>query len=121
MEPTSDSIRGRLADALPQALRERDAIAVAAIRSAIAAIENAAAVEPTQAAGTGSEYLAGSVAGLGAAEAPRRELSEPDLFAIVLAEATDREAEADDYRRIGQHQAADRLIAEAAYLREFTV
>lgn len=92
MEPTSDSIRERLAAALPQALKERDEIGVAAIRSAIGAIE-----------------------------ARQQELPESDLFAIVLAEATEREAEAADCRQSGRPEAADRLAAEAAYLREFTV
>jgi len=59
--------------------------------------------------------------GVGATEVPRRELTESDLLAIVVAGAAERETEAATYRDLGQADAADRLVAQAAYLREFTV
>jgi uncharacterized protein len=40
------TLRGRLRGALPAAMKARDAAAVAALRSALAAIDNAEAVEP---------------------------------------------------------------------------
>lgn len=144
MDAASDSIRDRLVAALPQALKERDTLAVDALRSALAAIENAAAVAeaPTVTAdalgndtatgsatladipaapSTASHHVAGATAGVGATEVPRRELTESDLLAIVVAEAAERETEAATYRDLGQADAADRLVAQAAYLREFTV
>ncbi len=144
MDAASESIRDRLVAALPQALKERDTLAVDALRSALAAIENAAAVAeaPTVTAdalghdtATGSApladvpatpsptsyHVAGATAGVGATEVPRRELTESDLLAIVVAEAAERETEAATYRDLGQADAADRLVAQAAYLREFTV
>jgi hypothetical protein len=57
--------------------------------------------------------VAGSVAGLGAAEVPRRELTESQAAAIVRAEIADRTAAADQY---GQSPAAERLRAEATLL-----
>ena len=42
-QPASASVRERLRAALPPALKARDAVAVAALRSALAAIDNAEA------------------------------------------------------------------------------
>lgn len=64
--------------------------------------------------------MAGAVEGLGAAEAPRRILSEDDVRAIVVAELNEREAAAARYRGLGHAERADRLIAEADALRPFT-
>jgi hypothetical protein len=59
------------------------------------------------------EHVAGSVVGLGAAEVPRRELTEAEAVAIVRTEIADRTAAADQY---GRSPAADRLRAEAELL-----
>ena len=74
-------------------------------------IDNAEAVEPgpAQPAGTGGEHFAGAVAGLGAAEAQRRRLTEADVAAIVHAEAAEREAAAREYERGGHADEAARL------------
>jgi hypothetical protein len=62
-------IQARLRDALTDALRGRDRVAVAALRSALSAIANAEAISPpSPTAGAGGSYVAGGVAGLGAAE-----------------------------------------------------
>ena len=55
--------RRRLQSALRQALRERDTIAVSALRSALAAIDNAGAAPsaPAPAAGTDGPYFAGAL------------------------------------------------------------
>ena len=58
--------------ALTAALKARDAVAVSALRSALAAIENAGAVDPGHAPPPGSGPIAGAVDGLGAAEVERR-------------------------------------------------
>ncbi|MBO0816776.1 MAG: hypothetical protein J2P30_16755, partial [Actinobacteria bacterium] len=64
-------IRLRLAGELRKAVAARDLIAVSALRSALAAIDNAGAVplSPGPAAGTSSPHVAGAAAGLGAGEA----------------------------------------------------
>jgi uncharacterized protein YqeY len=105
-------IRSRLRRALTGALKARDAAAASALRTALGAIGNAEAVAPgpVQAPGTGSIHVAGAVAGLGAAEAPRRTLTEGEVAGIVRAEITEREAAAARYERGGR-------AAEAAQLR----
>jgi hypothetical protein len=105
-------IRTRLRRTLTEALKARDKDAVSALRSALSAIGNAEAAGPRepgsgQPAATGSAHFAGTVpfastgAGLGAAEAQRRHLTEADVAAIVRAEAAEREAAASQYERAG--------------------
>jgi hypothetical protein len=104
--------------ALRAALRARDQVARSALRSALAAIDNATAVPRDQAAAPAdSPHVAGAVAGLGAAEAGRRRLAEADLEAIVRAEIAERLAAAAGYDQAGQPEAAGRLRAEADVLR----
>ena len=59
----------------------------------------------------------GITKGLGAADIPRTDLSEPQIVAIVRAEIADRQSAAADYDRLGQHDGAERLRPEAALLR----
>jgi uncharacterized protein YqeY len=105
----------RLRRALPPALKARDQAAVAALRSALAAIDNAQAVEAPPAPRSGG-VVAGAVTGLAAGDVPRRRLSESDIAAIVRAEVADRRVAATDYERAGQVDAAARLTAEADVL-----
>jgi uncharacterized protein YqeY len=104
-------LRDRLQAALPTAMRARDAAAVTALRSALAAIENAAAVP--QSGGTTSGLPA---VGLGVTEVARREQDVAEIERIVRAEVSDRLAAADEYDRLGRTEAADRLRAEAQVL-----
>ena len=113
------TLRGRLRDALPAAMKARDGAAVTALRSALAAIDNAEAVEPAPGRSllaAGHADLAGTVAGLGAAEVERRHLQEAEVEQIVQAEVADRRAAADAYERAGQAERAGRLRAEADVL-----
>jgi uncharacterized protein len=145
MTPDHDEdLRDRLRRALPAAMKARDAPAVAALRSALAAIENAEAVdspeagdkaeaardagpaegaEPGTVAGTRTEpgsdapAFAGTVLGVGAAEAERRRLTATQTAEIVRAEIAERESAADAYDRAGQAERAERLRNEARVLR----
>jgi uncharacterized protein len=117
------TVRQRLASALTAALKARDKIAASALRSALAAIDNAGAVPAgpapaglAPAAGTGSPHFAGAVAGLGAAEAQRRYLSEAETEEIVRTEVAGRQAAALTYERAGHRDQADRLRQEAQVL-----
>ncbi|MDT0301547.1 GatB/YqeY domain-containing protein [Streptomonospora wellingtoniae] len=102
---------------LTAALKNRDKTAAAALRSALAAVENAEATDPgLPAAAADSEHVAGAAAGVGAAEAERRALSEADVRAIVAREADERSASAQEYERLGRADAAGRLRAEAEVL-----
>ena len=111
----ASSLHTRLRGALPGALKARDRVAVAAIRSALGAIDNAQAVEAPPAPLAGG-VIAGAVTGLGAGEAPRRELSRGEIAAIVRSEVADRRAAAEDYERAGRVDVAARLTAEADVL-----
>lgn len=106
----------RLSRALPSALKARDQVAVAALRSALAAIDNAQAVEAPPAPRSSGGVVAAAVTGLGAGDVPRRHLSESDIAAIVRAEVADRRVAAADYERAGQVDAVARLTAEADVL-----
>ena len=120
------NLRERLGRALPAAMKARDRAAVAALRSALAAIANAEAVDPSQppppaghpgTAGAGGDPpFAGTVAGLGATEMERRRLTGEQVEQLVRAEIADRETAAADYERAGQLEQAERLRAEATVL-----
>ena len=110
------TLEERLRSALRVALRERNAIAMSALRPTLAALANATAVESVPLAPGADEHVVGGVAGLGAAEVPRRELTEDEAVAIVRSEIAERTAAADHY---GRSPAADRLRCEAALLSRF--
>lgn len=104
--------------ALRDAMRSRDRVATAALRSALAALDAAEAVDPAGAGLRVVEHgrIAGTVGGLGAAEVPRRTLAEADVRALVAREVADRRTAAADYRAHAQPAEAARLEAEAAVL-----
>jgi uncharacterized protein YqeY len=105
-------VEERLRAALRAAMRDRDAVATAALRSALGALGNATAVTGGPAA-AGDEHFAGSAVGVGAAEAPRRELTADESIAVIRSEIAERVDAAAQY---GPGPAADRLRAEAAVL-----
>lgn len=109
------SLRQRLRTALVAAMKERDRVAVTALRSALAAIDNAEAVDTTAVA-SGSLAIESSPVGIGGAEAGRRALSGEDIAQIVRSEVTDREAAAVEYDRAGRPERAEALRAEARVL-----
>jgi len=111
-------IRARLSAALSEAMRARDMIAVSALRSALAAISNAEAVPVTDRANPppGSPHVAGTVAGLGAAEVPRIGLGEAEISGIIRAEVTERLDAAAGFERSGRAARAARLRGEAEIL-----
>src|SRR4029077_19869663 len=104
MEVVPDPIRLRLRlrESLKVALHAHNGIAASAIRSAMAAIDNAGALDGAHP----PEPTGGTVRpvhlGVGAAEARRRELSAEDVVEIVRREVGDRMAAADAYQRLGR-------------------
>jgi uncharacterized protein YqeY len=109
-------LRQRLRQALVVAMKGRDSMAIAALRTTLGAIDNAEAVDiPERPVQTGGP-IAGAVVGHGAGEAPRRELSEGQIRALVRGEVADRESAAADYERLGRHDEANRLRTESAVL-----
>jgi uncharacterized protein len=114
-------MRAHLRDDLTAALRARNRVAVTALRSALAAIDNAEAVpagHPLDSV-TGNEHVAGSATGLGAAEAERRPLTEADLRSILENEVRERSAAAEEYERFGRDDRAEQLRAEAEVLSRY--
>jgi uncharacterized protein len=108
----------RLRTALSAAMRTRDRPAITALRTALGAVANAeaVAVDPEPAAVTGDGAIAGAVAGLGAADVPRRELTAAAVAAIVRAEVDERRSAAAAYERSGEVERAATLHAEADVL-----
>ena len=110
-------LRQRLRDGLPTAMKARNRTAVTALRSALAAIDNAEAVDGT--AIPDSLAIERSPLGVGAAELPRRALREADVEALVRKEIAEREAAALEYDRMGRSDRADQLRGEAGVLAAF--
>ena len=115
---TQVGLRLRLGEALKVAINARDGVAVAALRSAMSAVDNAEAVDRSQAPPP-TKALGDVRLGVGAGEVARRELSEQDAVEILLSEVKEREAAASQYERLGRSEHASRLRAEAAALVAF--
>src|SRR4051794_38299264 len=112
---TETPLRQRLRDALPAAMRTRDRAAVVALRGALAAIENAEAI----AIGDGAHRslaIEQTPIGVGAAEAPRRVLTDEEVAEIVRMEIAERESTATYYEQAGHSDRAEQLRAEARAL-----
>ncbi|WP_370585102.1 hypothetical protein [Nocardia sp. XZ_19_231] len=103
-------LRERLRAALKPAMKARDLGAVSALRSALAAIDNAEAIDVGEMRAVAMED---SPVGPGAAEASRRDLTEIEIEAIVRREIDERHVAATEYDRIGAIDRRDRLTAEA--------
>jgi uncharacterized protein len=103
------------------ALKARDDVAVAALRSAIAAIDNAEAVETQDMSRrqASSEHIAGASAGAGSAEAERRVLTEADTHRVLRAQVDERLNAARQYEDLGRGEVAERLRREAELLRAY--
>lgn len=111
-------MRDTMRNGLTAALKERDRTAIGALRAALAAIENAETVAPdsVDSGSVDREHVAGAALGNGAADVPRRQLSESEVAAIVTAEVRERSTNASEYERLGQYERAQRLRAEADVL-----
>lgn len=114
-------MRTRLRRDLTAAIKAQDLTATRALRSALSAIENAEAAEVIhdQRVATGSQYIAASTAGLGAAEAGRRVLSDSDMHALVKAQVDERLLAAEEYDSLRRGDLASQLRAEADVLGQY--
>ncbi|MGW6255988.1 hypothetical protein [Streptomyces sp. NPDC055085] len=121
----AQALRSLLRTDLVAAMKARRTEAVSALRTAIAVIDNAEAVEtPAQASVHAvSEHVAGAGTGtgVGSTEAERRVLSLDDVRALLQAQVDDRTREADRYDTHGQRDAALRLRREADVLSRYLV
>ncbi len=115
------TLRERLSASLGAAMRGRDDVAVSALRSALAALDNAQAVDAAQPGGpvvATHPRLAGTAAGIGAAEVERRSLTENEERGVLQAEIDERLSAAGQFDLGGRPDRAERLRAEAAVLAE---
>ena len=113
--PSDDpSLRVRMRDALQQAMKDRDRVSVAALRSALGAIDNAEAVRVEGPADYGDGGMGEH--GLGMAEAMRAALTDDDVAGIVREEIEERLAEAAEFEGCGQDERAALLRSEAGVL-----
>ncbi len=103
-------LRHQLGTDLRQALKARDAIAVSALRSLLAALDNASAVPITEA----------HVPTIGrAGDLPRRQITARDSEAILRAEADALTAAANEYDRLGRPDESARKRAELAIVARY--
>ncbi|MGC4105154.1 MAG: hypothetical protein QM753_02215 [Thermomicrobiales bacterium] len=114
---SADQWRTRLRVDLTAAMKARDADAVAALRGAMAAIDNAEAVALPDAAIPADGGIAGARAGVGSTEVMRRDLAAAEVRSLVMAQIGDRDTAADWYAAHGHPERAERLRREAVALR----
>jgi uncharacterized protein len=121
-DDSAAALVARLRAALTEALGSGDRVAAAAVRSALAAVGNAEAVDPATDIGPAvppvarSEHFAGARQGLRAGEVSRKRLTAADVTQIVSAEIAERQSAATDYDRLGRGDQAERLLREAEVL-----
>jgi hypothetical protein len=113
--PEPAPLRERLRAALPVAMKARDRVAVAALRSTLAALDNAEAVDRPASV---DERLAIEQipVGVGAAEVERLVLTPEQVESIVRAEVAERETAAREYEVAGRPERAEQLRSEARVL-----
>jgi uncharacterized protein YqeY len=107
--------RTKLRDALLAARKDRDTTRVAALRSALSAIDNAETPDNAQVDAPSSGAIANAVVGLGAAEVARRELSDAQIRSLLRGEVDERMTAASAIDTTHTARAAT-LRAEAAVL-----
>lgn len=112
------SLRLRMRQALPEAMRARDKTAVSALRATLGALDNAEAV-PVGEADLRGVALEEAPVGAGATEAVRVELSESRVVDVVRAEVAERLEAAAQLTAPAHADRAEQLRAEAAVLLRF--
>ncbi|KQT93761.1 hypothetical protein ASG49_01900 [Marmoricola sp. Leaf446] len=106
-DTTTRALRRRMVVALAHATKDHDHTTAIALRSTLAVLASAEAVQ-----GRPGVRDRGS-------EPPGQALSELEVAGIVAAEAEQRERAAARYRQAGDPRRASRMLAEAEVLRAF--
>ena len=118
----AEALRTRLRQDLRAAMKAQRRDEMAALRNLIAAIDNAESVEDASSTPlSASEHVAGSVRGLGAADAERRSLSARDLQRIIETELWERDAQAERLTLLGRVDDAARLRTEADVIARYQI
>lgn len=117
------ALRARLRADLKVAMKARDAVEVSALRSLLAALDDAEAVAPPATApvsSLGGEHVVGAALGVGSTEVPRLELTEAEIALVVAGQMQEREAAAATFDAVDQPDAAERLRAEARVIERYS-
>jgi uncharacterized protein YqeY len=101
---------------LREALGARQHHVIAVLRETLAALENAEAPPATSSAVYTDGVIAGSADGLRASEAPRLELSQTAVAAIIDHEIRERREAADEYAMLGRPEEATKLTLQVDVL-----
>jgi hypothetical protein len=121
MTVTPEDVRTAMRRDLVVALKARDTETVTALRTAIAAIDNAEAVDtsalPVSAPGG---PVAGATPGLGSSEVARRVLAFSDMRSVVSEVITEYLGEAERYESAGHGESAEVLRRQADALRGYS-
>lgn len=104
-------IRERMKADLLKAMKARRKITVTTLRSVLAAIDNAEAVEPN----TSSGPIVGR-----SADVPRKVLTEKQMRDILESEAAERRSAIAEYERLDRHTDANRLRLELEVLATYS-
>ncbi len=116
----ADDLYERLRADLRAAMKAGHAEAVSALRTLIAALDNAGAVAaPSEQVEPQGEHVAGAASGVGATEVPRRELTSTAILDIIGEQVRERLEQAEAYEAVGEHAAASRLGREAEVLHRY--
>jgi uncharacterized protein len=97
-------------------MKDRDRVATAALRSVLATIDNAEAVDVSLAPRPQPGVVEGGVAGLGAGEVARRTITDEDVRAILRDAINERDEAATQFERLQRPDDATRLRVEVAVL-----
>lgn len=115
-----EALKGALRRDLTAAMKERDRDTASALRTALAALDNAEAVmvlaNGQVAAGA---HVAGARSGVGSTEAGRRAVTGDQAREILSGLIAEQSGEAGRYDTLGQASAAQRLRAQADVLRKY--
>jgi uncharacterized protein len=116
MDDPATTWRQTLRERLMAARKSRDATRVSVLRSALSAIDNAETPDSETLEVATSGPVAGSVAGLGAADVPRRVLTDSAIRELLRLEVDERLTAAERISAGGYPDRAVALRAEAAVL-----
>lgn len=105
---TTDPLTEALRDELLQARRAGDRALSSALRTTLASLANAEAVPEAEDDGAAnSAHVAGGRAGVGAADVPRRTLTDEDRLAVIAAEIASLEEAVGVYAELDPARAED--------------
>lgn len=118
---TVQDLRSALRADLLTAMKARRSEVVSALRTALAAVDNAEAVAvPNAPMESASEHVAGAGIGVGSTETERRTLSIDEVRSLLRVQVQERVTEAELYDSYGRSEAAERLRREADAMRKYT-